>query len=498
MLRELTLENFKAFKERAVMPMAPITLIFGENSAGKSTILQALALLKQSWEERSTEQLLLFKPRHPIVDLGSYEEAVYGHNVELPITVGLALGREQDVYRLEFEFHHDPETKNARLVQAAIPVNEREALARFEWVSSPEGYIAHLERLFFEVESGTTGAFRGSELTRSEIHWKRAYDAVKRSQSQIPNRFQPGPLSFDTETGEFTSYDGPFIFMDHIPQAILDRSFTIEDYIDWVASCFEESFVEFQGLFRPGRIVGSLPVASFANPSVMLRSGCAALGSMLEALIPLGPIRSGPRRWYELYRMAVEDVGYEGGFAPQLLLKREDDRQRVNHWLQKLDMGYELVVKPLSSDLFELRLVDLRSSDRVEVSLASVGYGVSQVLPVITQSVIARSSVITIEQPELHIHPRLQAELGDLLAEGIKAPYHNQFIIETHSEHLILRLQRLVRTGVLSPQDISVLYVLRGKEGSGSQVIPLRLDEEGDFLDEWPGGFFPERLKELL
>lgn len=112
MLHELTLANFKAFGERAVIPLAPITLIFGENSSGKSTILQSLALMKQSFEQGSEELFLLFKPRQHIVNLGSYREAVYGHDIARPITIGTAVSDGQHTYKLEFEFchHHPPRT----------------------------------------------------------------------------------------------------------------------------------------------------------------------------------------------------------------------------------------------------------------------------------------------------------------------------------------------------------------------------------------------------
>jgi predicted ATPase len=113
----------------------------------------------------------------------------------------------------------------------------------------------------------------------------------------------------------------------------------------------------------------------------------------------------------------------------------------------------------------------------------------------VVQALTAQKQTITIEQPEVHIHPRLQADLGDLLAECIKEPRQNRFIIETHSEHLVLRLQRLVRTGRLKPEDVSILYVMHAKEGS--EVRRLRVDDEGDFIDDWPGGFFPERLREF-
>ena len=111
------------------------------------------------------------------------------------------------------------------------------------------------------------------------------------------------------------------------------------------------------------------------------------------------------------------------------------------------------------------------------------------------QSLSSQEQIISIEQPEVHIHPKLQADLGDLLAETIRDPYSHQFLVETHSEHLILRLQRLVRQGNLTPDDVSVIYVSRGVEGSTAKR--LHLDENGRFVDDWPGGFFAERLREL-
>src|SRR5262249_16070077 len=134
-------------------------------------------------------------------------------------------------------------------------------------------------------------------------------------------------------------------------------------------------------------------------------------------------------------------------------------------------------------------------SKEIDVALSDVGFGISQILPFLVQSLASNRQIISIEQPEVHIHPKLQADLGDLLAETIAEPYSHQFLIETHSEHLILRLQKLVRAGTLKPDDVSVIFVSRGAEGS--RAHRLRLDEQGRLMDEWPGGFFAERLREL-
>ena len=212
----------------------------------------------------------------------------------------------------------------------------------------------------------------------------------------------------------------------------------------------------------------------------------------------MGPFRRPPERWYIFRGTSPQDVGYRGNLLPDLLFRRPELVEDTNEWLQRLDIGYELAVKSVGSDsgdLFEVRLRDTRREGSVNVALPDVGFGISQLLPFVVQSLVSEKQIISIEQPEVHVHPKLQADLGDLLAEAIKEPRQNQFIIETHSEHLILRLQRLVYEEKIKPEDISVIYVSRGPDGAESQR--LHIDEEGDFIDEWPNGFFPERLREL-
>lgn len=147
-----------------------------------------------------------------------------------------------------------------------------------------------------------------------------------------------------------------------------------------------------------------------------------------------------------------------------------------------------------------------------DVSLQDVGVGISQVLPVILHAFGEKEKLIAIEQPEIHIHPALQAELGDVFIESALGENKNTFLLETHSEHLILRILRRIRettrgkTGTwpaqlreacpdgIMPEDVAVLYVEPGAEGA--KVRELRIDGQGRFIDEWPNGFFEERFSE--
>jgi hypothetical protein len=162
-------------------------------------------------------------------------------------------------------------------------------------------------------------------------------------------------------------------------------------------------------------------------------------------LFPMGPSRRSPERWYIFTGTSPQDVGYQGDSMPDFLFRNPEVVKKVNSWLRQLEIGYRLETRllgPRIRDLFEVRLTDTRRKTSVKVGLPDVGFGISQLLPFIVQALATEGQVISIEQPEVHVHPRLQADIGDLLAECAKN-LGNQFLIETHSEHLVLRLPRL-------------------------------------------------------
>jgi hypothetical protein len=152
----------------------------------------------------------------------------------------------------------------------------------------------------------------------------------------------------------------------------------------------------------------------------------------------------------------------------------------------------------------DLTLLDLNS--KTFVSHKDVGVGISQVLPVLVYSYALQNTILAMEQPEIHLHPGLQAALGDVFIESALGENKNRFLLETHSEHLILRILRRIRettngdlkegTVAVRPEDVAVLYVRPGKNGSEVVEIPIRPD--GEFITSWPEGFFEERAEELF
>jgi predicted ATPase len=180
------------------------------------------------------------------------------------------------------------------------------------------------------------------------------------------------------------------------------------------------------------------------------------------------------------------------GFVMNHYPPRDDARP----FFQDVDASAEVLAKAVeSSDIDRIRelvLVDQRTS--TVVTHRDVGIGISQVLPVLVMAYGSRGKLLAMEQPEIHLHPALQAELADVFIEAALGPRLNTFILETHSEHLILRLMRRIREGKVSSDDIGVVFVEPLERGS--RFLDLRIDDDGDFIDEWPGGFFEESFHE--
>jgi predicted ATPase len=171
-------------------------------------------------------------------------------------------------------------------------------------------------------------------------------------------------------------------------------------------------------------------------------------------------------------------------------------------------LTYDLVP---NEDGADVRFTGARDIKRnVRLQLNEIGAGFSQLIPVLLACYQHDESLIAIEQPELHLHPALQAELGDVFINEALGRHPdemsaNQFIIETHSEHILLRILRRIRetsvgreTGkpAITPDDVAVLYV--ENRGDHSVVYEMPVNHQGELVRDWPGGFFEEGLRELL
>ncbi len=509
MIQSLQLENFKAFGKRVNIPCAPITLIFGENSAGKSSILQALCLLKQTRESGESGAVFLPKVERGYVELGSFQEILFDHDLSRTLTIGV--GFEPD--KRFMEVFTLPESVVSDILGGSLALElslSRRTLRQDIHLESigisfgdAKGRFARFKPLKAGARKGADRSLSGSSvarcywITEDPDDWRRFFEVFLR----IRERLLPILKEIDDIALGFNR-------IDEKTRKRRDAEFNRGMRV-YSSDLTLDGFVrETQKRFMKTSIVldGFVPIGQYRSPFLPLLMDIGKIavmaGEILNARLrdyfPMGPIRKVPERWYIYSGTAAKNVGPRGESLPNLLFRSPELLKAANRWLKRLHIGYQMKVIPLGpryKDLLEVMLMDSRQNSKVEVNLCDVGFGISQILPFIIQSLAGREQVISIEQPEIHVHPKLQADLGDLIAHTIKKPYNHQFLIETHSEHLILRIQRLIREKKLRPDEVSVLFISQGRDGSNVQR--LRLDEEGDFIDDWPGGFFLERLREL-
>ncbi len=175
-------------------------------------------------------------------------------------------------------------------------------------------------------------------------------------------------------------------------------------------------------------------------------------------------------------------------------------KKKIISFLEKIDLPFEISSKSDESGnirlSFENKKISKIENEFKEIPLEQSGNALKSILLLLADISRSEGSVIILEEPENKLHPRIQGNLIELLSDVIKEK-GNSIIIETHSEHFLLRVQKLIRENKLNPSDIAINYVYLDENGDGSKIDHMRLDKNGEFINNWRHGFFNERLREI-
>lgn len=569
MITGITIQNFKGIGGPLSIDISPITLLFGANSAGKSTIMHALHYAREVFERHNldTDETIA---GGKYIDLGGYKRLVHrskeqpNFSPESPIRIRIDLEVCEDQLR---SFYPDI---NGMIASARVDArslgnkdylinDELALLAEYSFDSlfkdifstSVELEIAWSSYLDRPFVSKTTVYFNDEPFAELEAN-KQMRGVILRfldTKDRLSRRKEPGldhPCLKRTgdlhlERGELPLYDQSLLqlLLDHCGEALSYRKYQIEfnDLEDALPpldtplpfTAAISSLLESQDYRSVERFQLELAEQIVLAISQYIVGPCQLVRENLKSFRYLGPLRDTPPRNYAAPRFHNPARWASGLGAWDALDSGSDDLvDEVGTWLydeDKLDSGcrierrrslsldysHPLVQMMISGRVFEdldsnwsLDLSQTISSSRVvvvnkegvELHPHEVGIGISQVVPVVVTALDDVFRLLAIEQPELHIHPRLQAKLADLFIEAIHKRKH-RFIIETHSEHLILRLLRRIRETekekapldrTLRTDDIAIYY-LKQTEGR-SQAIKIDVDVNGDFIQPWPDDFF--------
>ena len=443
MIDYIQIENFKCWRNTGRVLLAPLTVFFGANSSGKSSIGQFLMMLKQSVESSDRKVVFFTGNDHSAVDVGLPSDMIYRRDLERSITFSYGWKLQQkDVFEL---------------VNVITKKKKRITGIDFCGVVGLESSNRRLqvEKLQYTLKD-SSGSETGVELRRKDT------SKVSRTAYELKSN----------------NYDF---------KRVQGRAWDIT------------STVRFYGF--PDEAVAYYQNADFLQEINLYHE------KLFSTFFYLGPLRNRAKRIYTWPGSIPRDAGISGEEAINALLASRTENRRINlkpggklksieelvaEELKNMKLIADFRVSKISEDRQDYEVkVRTNGSDQF-VDIPDVGVGVSQVLPVVTELFYAPpGSTIIIEQPELHLHPSAQAALADVMVDAIHARENVmgrnlQLIIESHSEHFLRRLQRRMAEGSLHQGELAAYFI---NNENGTKLEPLQIDEYGDILN-WPKDFF--------
>ena len=438
MLTHLRLKNFKSWKDTGEIALRPITAIFGANSSGKSALIQALLLLKQTAEASDSNLTFHFGGANALANLGDFGSLVHRHDRSSAVEVSLG------------------------------------------WESA--SLFVRLERLGLSLANDPSNlefTVRADQLRGSDTPVSTELMVYRLGKAEFGMRRQPSGTDFDLITGEV---------------AIQPRLGEPPDLLP---------------LPRPVKCYGFPTEAQLQfRGAIALSQLTFALEQCLRDLYYLGPLRAQPQRDYRWSGARPTDVGRAGELAVDAVLGSHRTNghgsnspamfefaleQQISGLFAEIGLLHEFRVEQIGDNpLYQVKVKQSETSP--EALITDVGFGVSQILPVLVLCFYAPAgSTIILEQPEIHLHPAAQSALGDVLIAA-RQRRDVQIIVESHSEHLLRRLQRRIAEEKLPEGDLGVYFC--ENVGDHSEIKELKLDPYGN-ITNWPTHFFGDDFGEI-
>jgi len=482
LLDSIRIENFKAFRDTGVVPLKPITLLVGKNSAGKSSLIKAILACMQHSQSSSPPDQSDFPLIGNQTNLGTFEETIHANNTDkiFSFSFGLPSPIPTPIFKPEEDLDFNNEIYTIRysygrnhISPIGVKLVGVEATAKGKTLIKSTGFNQH---------TNARGRLKGITWNKKQI-------------------FSDGD-SFDESMLRYTNFslqeDEVLDVNDLKVRVFLDTSgFGLHTRMHYVGTNIQRSMFNRFGIgFNPNNAIGNFESSTLACESLLSRARY------------IGPLREEPTRESRLAQSSGNRIGTRGEDLSSMLHIRRDNEEFMDKFNKNLQMfgiadtattaaSYMKVKKGVKEEEIETGYIQiLIEKDGTFRSLMDLGFGTSQVLPIIFQLSLRRNRLLILEQPELHLHPAAQLEIGNLLKFAIEQG--NQIIAETHSANMIERLRSLIRSGELTKDDVNIVYISKDSDGS-SRCDIIGFNDDGTFDDTWPeDDFFGEREQEIF
>ena len=551
MLKEIEIENFRCFRDRVRIPLAPLTLIYGRNLSGKTTILRALNLLKTTFSgsrEEAPEMIVPTLDSGPF-DLGGIETLANWRRNEDPIKFRL-LGTSN----IPPDHVPDPEKRKMRKIYANIEPTGIELTFQLSVNAGMNQYA--LQTIDFLNIHGNVllglarkqaGPTKIPKFTISHCpnraYWEDAFEFLKnvfdaREPTQALNFTRRGASELIgaenasriwTLLGRNEGEDN--YFNDYVETSetwLKFQSFessenpSLLDFQDWsfprLGRRGDSKFRACQRTISEGikDCVGeAFPYV--ANLQAFVRHSLDCVRYPLINLETIISNKKPAQRWIDLEKQTGTRVGPRGENVARII-QDEKILEEINRANEYMDLGFRYKLKYIDSVGSRLCEILAVYDNGLEVNIADEGFAASQLLPTLAQLAQSKlqnpfhdplgpySNIVALEEPELHLYPELQFKFASYLINTVDR--RNQRVLDTHSEMSTYAILDRVRrssmgdlkeneTG-LNPSDVSFISVQKDKEEGCSIPHHIEADSFGNFSEPWPGGFFSERIERMI
>jgi predicted ATPase len=442
MLTSLRIQNFKAWRDTDTLRLAPLTVIFGTNSSGKSSLGHLLLALKQTVQMADRKRALHLGDENALIDLGTFTDCLYDHDPQ---------------HVLEFTLGW----KTLGSMEVSDALSHRE-FSGDELVLSAK------------VDADKGGQPQTSEICYALMRGAKQAFYVSHGRGTTGGTLESRPLKLVKAVGRKWPAEPPEKFY-----RFADRTLSRFRNADFLAEFALETERVIDGVFYLGPLRNPprrVYQWSGDTPRDVGQQGEYAIAALLAAA----------QRGRELNRSYRKPKQRFDAF--------------IAAWLVDLGVIDAFAVKPVAKGRKEYEVLIKTHADAPEVKLTDVGFGVSQVLPALVQAFYAPpGSTVWMEQPEIHLHPMAQSNLADAFISAVQSyesgkPRNTQLIVETHSEHFLSRLQRRVAEGTIQPKDIAVYFVSHRSGGAHAEMLQLDLAGE---ISNWPANFFGDEMGDI-